>query len=157
MGGEDCVGLTDRRAPASLATPQHSPAKKGPCVCSFMMAMKKAATCFWCGYCTLRAVKPVRHCGRTAIICDSCYLQEKRWQLPKIDPPKSLRMRKRWATKAYDAGRPARRFAGGLVVFGLAKVRDWCAPVAARAGAAAHGLLSSRLRAAYRNTLLRST
>jgi hypothetical protein len=40
-------------------------------------------------------------------------------------------MRKRWATKAYDAGRPARRFAGGLVVFGLVKVRDWCAPVSA--------------------------
>ena len=31
---------------------------------------------------------------------------------PKIDLPESLRMRKRWVAKAYDAGRPARRFAG---------------------------------------------
>ena len=49
-----------------------------------MMAMKKAATCFWCGYCTLRAVKPVRHCGRTAIICDSLYLQEKSGALQQL-------------------------------------------------------------------------
>ena len=104
------VGVADRAGCGRSARftdepcgPPTRPAKKGHVLCSSCMGMKKAAIHTVRLLHLVRASTPVRHCGRTAIICDSCYLQEKSGALQQLPAVRFFAVLSKNGVSVFDA------------------------------------------------------